>query len=764
MIYSWTDAFAAGPAVVGGKGWNLARLARYGFTIPRGCVITDRGDIREALARFGLENVAVRSSAATEDGAVHSFAGMHESVLHVRGIEAVERAYDAVEASVWSERARAYRQRAGIPDEQVRSAVVLCEMVPAVSAGVAFSTDPRTGRRDRVVVNAVHGLADRLVAGEANPEELIVEYGATSIGVAARSGVRVLSDEQAIELARLVLRVEWALGEGDQAQDVEWVHDGTRFVLVQARPVTALPRTTFEAIAHQPPIWSNANLKDVLPGVLSTISYDTVRLMIGHMLLATQESAGYVAPRGMQLLRRFKGHAYFDLAAVQWAFYDSFGVLPAETNAAVGGHQPELEVPPDPMKGAAGRIRSRRLLRLLRLLLTVRKKLPPAIERLRAALAPYAPERVRAMSNGELTAAMDAIRDAAISYSRLFQLTTGAPGLWQRMLDAQLKPLFGERSNAIASGLVAGGGGVTTAEQGYALYDVAAAPDREAALARYLEQYGHRAVYESEMANARWSEDASFLREQIAAIVANPPAVLPREVAARRREAAEEEVRKATVVRRPFIRWAARKFQESMGTREHAKSELVRVTVPTRAILLEVARRFELENIFLISVLELEALLDGSLSADALRTLIADRAKLHEQWAREEMPDVIVEGEAVRPPPRSSGEAADGGWRGVAVASGVATGRAAVLRHPSDGGRLREGDILVAPSTDPGWTPLFLRASAIVMEVGGYLSHGAIVAREFGIPAVVNVPGIMELVRDGDLLVVDGDRGVVSRA
>jgi pyruvate,water dikinase len=762
VIYSWSDAFAAGAAVVGGKGWNLGRLARYGFPIPRGCVVTERNDVREALAQFDLQQVAVRSSAASEDGASHSFAGMHDSVLNVRGVEEAEHAYDIVDASLRSERARAYRQRAGIGEDEFRSAVVLCEMVPAVCAGVAFSADPRTGRRDRVVINAVHGLADKLVAGEANPEELIVEHGATSMRVAERSGPRVLSDERALQLAALALRVESALGEGEQAQDIEWVFDGERFVLVQARPVTALPYRTFEAIADRPPIWSNANLKDVLPGVISTMSFDTVRMMIGHMLLATQESAGYVAPRGMQLLRRFSGRAYFDLAAMQWAFYDAFGVLPAETNAAIGGHQPEIDVPPEPLKGAAGKARSKRVLRLLRLLLTIKKKLPPAIESLRATLAPYTRETVRTMSDERLIEAMHEIRDAAIAYSRLFQITTGAPGLWQRLLNAQLAPLFGERANAIASGLVSGRGGVTTAEQGYALYDVAAAPDREAALQRYLVDYGHRAVYESEIANVRWSEDDSFVREQLAAIVANPPDVHPRELAARRHLIAEDEVRKATVLRRPLIRWAARKFQEAMGLREFAKSELVRVTVPTRAILLEVARRFALENIFLLSTIELEALLRGELSAEAARVLIADRAKLHEQWSREAVPDVIESGATARKPAVAS--TAKDGWRGVAVSSGVARGAAKILRHPSEAAKLNDGDILLAPSTDPGWTTLFLRASAIVMEVGGYLSHGAIVAREFGIPAVVNVPGILELVRDGEQLVVDGDRGLVSRA
>src|ERR1039458_6801911 len=104
-----------------------------------------------------------------------------------------------------------------------------------------------------------------------------------------------------------------------------------------------------------------------------------------------------------------------------------------------------------------------------------------------------------------------------------------------------------------------------------------------------------------------------------------------------------------------------------------------------------------------------------------------------------------------------------GVWSGISVSPGIASGSARIVRHPAGAAHLRQGDILVAPSTDPGWTPLFLRASAIVMETGGFLSHGAIVAREYGIPAVANVPGILKTLENGELLTVDGSRGRVTR-
>jgi len=145
--------------------------------------------------------------------------------------------------------------------------------------------------------------------------------------------------------------------------------------------------------------------------------------------------------------------------------------------------------------------------------------------------------------------------------------------------------------------------------------------------------------------------------------------------------------------------------------------------------------------------------------------LAADRARQREAWLAEDAPPDVISEEAdgrVTARPVVSGRKGDT-WSGIGAAPGQARGKARIIRHPAEGNFLQAGEILVAPSTDPGWTPLFLRASAIVMASGGYLSHGAIVAREYGIPAVVNLPGVLEDLKSGDMLVVDGDAGKVTR-
>jgi pyruvate,water dikinase len=196
------------------------------------------------------------------------------------------------------------------------------------------------------------------------------------------------------------------------------------------------------------------------------------------------------------------------------------------------------------------------------------------------------------------------------------------------------------------------------------------------------------------------------------------------------------------------------------------------LSVPSRRLALEIGRRLaaagqldDAQQVFHLAAADLLCWLEGWWDGSGARELAADRARQREEWLAEGTPpDVITEepGGRAAAVPAASGR--DGEiWVGIGAAPGRARGRARILHHPGQGNSLQAGEVLVAPSTDPGWTPLFLRASAIVMESGGYLSHGAIVAREYGIPAVVNLPGIIGDLRPGDVLAVDGDGGRIVR-
>ena len=222
-----------------------------------------------------------------------------------------------------------------------------------------------------------------------------------------------------------------------------------------------------------------------------------------------------------------------------------------------------------------------------------------------------------------------------------------------------------------------------------------------------------------------------------------------------------------------MLLWLIRKLRAAMAVREGAKSALVCLLLPLRRIVLEIGRRLVAggqldspEQALEFARIDLACWLREYWDGAGARSLASDRAQRRDRWLAEAAPDLITEAPdgrlagALRPPGTPS---EDGVWTGIPVSPGTAKGSARIVLTPTDAGHLQQGDILVAPSTDPGWSPLFLRASGIVMETGGFLSHGAIVAREYGIPAVANIPGILEALKDGEPITVDGFAGRVLR-
>ncbi|MFA6956053.1 MAG: PEP/pyruvate-binding domain-containing protein [Thermoanaerobaculia bacterium] len=862
-VLSWPEAFEAGTAVCGGKGWNLARLARYGFAVPEGGVLPAvayaallaRGGIAELSTEIAAVDgdrvadpdvsvrlgelqsrivasrlaeddrnaiaawlrsmkepgaaIAVRSSATAEDGATASFAGIHRSVLGVRGIDAVERAVLACYASLWTPQALAYRRRMGFRDDEVHCAVVLCAMVTQPGgdepscAGVAFSADPMTGRRDLVVIESARGIGEHVVDGSVDPDRVALRRVKDRYLVESRrvQGAAVLTPGQECELARIVSRIHWALGDGQDPQDVEWAHDGSRFVIVQSRPVTRIPHYAFAGAEHLPVHWSTANIKDAVPGVYSALGWSLVQETVGGVLYGNVTSAGIEDDTGVQAVRRIDGRAFFDVSGIQWRLYDTLGVTPKQVCDACGGHQPEIAVPnPDPFAGPEGKRRKKAQLRLLRALWSLPSRLDTACARHLAEAKRFASIDVARCSIEELRALMgDAIRMSE-GLETLAGLANGAAGVWHEPLKAQLVAVAGERSESLLLRLLTGSGGVTSADHGYRIYDLAAIAKRDTealewlrsgrpagewtslagsspfrqAFARFLDEFGHRGIYEGDAANPRWGEDPSFIVDQVRE-AAEPGERDPREIASRVRREAERELCSLTFVRRPLIRFLATKLQRATARREQAKSMLVASLVPLRRIVLELARRLTIAGrlddegqVFDLCLWDVFAILDGEWNGDGARELARDRAAQRAAWLAMPAPaDVITiepDGRAVSrhdlDAPREAGE---GTWIGVGVSGGVADGSACVVVHPREGAKLGRGEILVAPSTDPGWTPLFLRAAALVTETGGFLSHGATVAREYGIPAVVNIAGIVRELGDGERLRVDGDAGSVAR-
>ena len=874
LFLNWEQSYTAGVALVGGKGWNLGRLQRYGFPVPVGGVLsaeaydlfvqdnqlgkfvekaeqqvtienlnTERSrkllddirdkfrtgtlparvidEINQRLKEWNLIglSLAVRSSATLEDSEKLSFAGMHDSFLNVSGLHHSLTAITEAYASLWSLRAVGYRRKMKVSDMAMKLAVVVMKLVPAQSSGIAFSCNPQNGRRDMMVIQANYGYGESVVSGRINPDEyqlplmdvdekiwnktIGLKEGYTSIraggGMEYRptpSKVQVLSDERIIQLGYMVSRIHEALGEGEIPQDIEWVYDGDRFHIVQSRPVTAIPKYTYPELKNQPEIWSNGNFRDALPMVQSPLNRGMIIKAVTLMLSSIFDVMQFPTLMGRDYGRLYNGRAYFNLSIMQWEYFDAIGLPPAMTSEATGGHQPEIEIPPHKKQGFQPSFeRNWRVLKMGRYLLQNQKQSKLKFEETRAFAQQHRDRDLRCLSEDELITLLYQINNMMINMIPTVAMLSVSAGYPLLKITEVLKGTFPGREKALGYSLLIGKGQITTAEQGYRLMELADIASRNTAIKSFfesepftplewktklplnsefrrqwesfLEEYGHRAIYEADIINPRWRDDPGYLLEIIRRMIPTVNLELYRAKQAEKYQAAKKEIQShlGIISHWKLQYWLKQAIQGSQS-REMGKSEMVRVMEVLQRLALEIGRRFTnrqiiltREDIYYCTWQDIITILKKDWNGQGLMHLIDDRKERKKYLETLHSPDYILDEAPQRIHAVELNR--ENNLEGIGVSSGIIEGVCRLLNDPSEGSRLLQGDILVAPSTDPGWTPLFLIASGLVMETGGYLSHGAIVAREYGIPAVVNIPGIMHLLKDGQRIIVNGDEGFI---
>ena len=869
-LLTWQQAVNSNSGECGGKGWNLARLNYYGLTIPRGGVVTtglyraiiDTKNIRALIEHvgalsthelIGTDNqlllnihtaflatplpdafkqslsefltqqllvdtpVSVRSSATLEDGNTASFAGIHDTALNVIGQDKIEQGVLHCFASLWSARAIAYRRKMKIDDAHIACAVVITEMVKAESAGIAFSCDPVSGRRDVIAIDANFGLGESVVSGKVEPDQyrlnrfskkLISQKigqkqqrsqaepeGGTEWVNNADNRQACLNERQIQKLAGLCDRVFHALGHGEQHQDIEWAFDGSRFILLQARPVTALPRVTCAEIVSQPEIWSNGNFRDAVPMVMSRLISEFSDHHINDILHRNFDGFYPIDP-ALRFTRQFQGRFYCNVSLMQWLWFDSVGFPPDKMNISMGGHQPLIRIDEEYQKGWGRKLhRLWRGLKFFRMLSRYRKQADAIIKTETEFAEHYRQLDDHALSDQELVDTLQLLDNHLTDYNRAFIMLTSQSGAIF-MLIQTLEKYLGERAYALTNTLMAGRADITSANHGYQLQGLAQLlkNDPQAlqiingskfqarkwqmqlpghspfkrAFEKFIAQYGHRAVYEIDLSRPRWREEPGYLFDCIKGYLALSE--IKSNAAARKQESKNvwHEIRQhVPFYLQGYIRAQIATAAQGAELKEFSKSTYIRLVEPMRMAFVEMGKRLAQRNvvesaddIFHCALCEIEAVLQHEWDGQQLKMLISERKAIKLAQEQQPAPDVII-----NDTPQHSSVTLSSmkpGLRGIGAAMGVAGGMARLVRTPEEGHRLQQGDVLVAPSTDPAWTPLFLNVSAIVMETGGYLSHGSIVAREYGIPAVVNIPGLFNAVKEGNRLLVNGDQGIVE--
>jgi len=758
-----------------------------------------------ALAELGGEGYAVRSSATAEDLPTASFAGQQDTYLNVVGGAAVLHHVRACWASLFTERAVAYRQRRGIDHRRVRMGVVVQHMVAARAAGVLFTADPLSGDRTLASLEAVPGLGEALVAGSVEPDAYAVRddrIQTRSVATKARAlqarrggGVAeqeveparrdepVLDDAQVLELVRAGRRIEAHFG---RPQDIEWclADDGFRFV--QSRPITTLFPIP-EADDDRRHVYVSVGHQQMMTDAMAPLGLSLFQLTAGPPMheagsrLFVDVTQALVSPTLRAGLLRALGTSDPLVGDALQQLVERDGFLPSAQDedlpAAPAGTGPATEVP-DPAVVAE------------------------VIDRTEASLATLATE-LRGRSGTDLVDFV--LADVAELKRILFDpsshqaIMAGMEATW--WLNAHLLEWLGEQH--VADTLTRSVTDNVTSEMGLALLDVADTirPHPEViaylegvedddflerlpafaggvevrdALVGFLERYGMRCVAEIDITRPRWSEEPRTLVPSILANVRNlEPGEAGRRVERGRREASAKEAEVLARLRAlPDGEQKAADTQQRIATlraftgfREYPKYGIVRRYACYKAALWDEARRLVDEGVLGepddIAFLTFPELREVVATRQVDRHLVERRRQAHRADQALTPPRVLTsDGEIVTGAHRRD-DVPDGALAGLAVSTGTVEGRARVVLDLADA-ELDPGDILVTVYTDPSWSALFVAVAGLVTEVGGLMTHGAVIAREYGLPAVVGVVGATEQIRDGQRIRVYGTDGYVE--
>ncbi|WP_266081937.1 PEP/pyruvate-binding domain-containing protein [Haladaptatus caseinilyticus] len=890
--------------VAGGKGANLAALSRAGFPVPPGFIVTTvayrelidspqicetigrldeldsattdtltaiASDLRsaimnrsfsvstetaltDAMATFeNTDSFAVRSSATSEDLPSASFAGQHETFLGVQADAVLDRVRECM-ASLFTDRAVAYRARNDITHADTEMAVVVQPMVDATAAGVLFTADPTTGNRHLSSVDASFGLGESIVAGDVTPDHALVdtrtdevrEYAVGTKAVAvelqgdstvgdetenngpnethptkrggtvrvelpsARREMRVLTDDQLRTLVGLGERAESLLGT---PQDVEWALVNGQFVLLQSRPITSLfPRPSPAPDDGNLHVYISMGHMQAMPEAMPPLVQDVWQTYTGNALSAmglgdslgnpTVTAGGRVFIDVTPFLRRPNLRAWLieRIAAINEP-------ISASLDDIVSQRPEEFESRGITVGALPGYI-----VTTGRLAWLITPAIPRIVQNILGALAgrggPLDEESLAGIGElftGQATAARSPEARAravfeTIDIRRILREVYPqiSPLFLAFALGGWLKRTFPNQPadvNAIGRGFerdvvtrinlglgdladIARGhppvanairDGATLAE----LEDVTGSKTFCDAFDAFLDEFGHRGTGEIDLSRPRWRENPSMLLAVIRANLADESAgdhrkrirrlVDNAETAAGRLEAHADHGLSGPF-RRRYVRWLIRTYRDTVYLREYPKQEAARAFTAWRMALLDAGKLLVATNhldrpddVWYLYRDELFDALDGK----PIEVDIVTRRREHEHNVNLDAPPVLTsEGESVRGQAEKK-TVSDGTLVGTGVSAGIVEGVARVIRDPKVA-TVEHGEILVAPSTDPGWTPLFLNAAGLVSEVGGSVSHGALVAREYGLPAVVSVLEATKKIQTGQYIRIDGTQGTVE--
>lgn len=773
---------------VGGKASGLAELTRHGLNVPPAFVIVSASaehfpeDLEAHYESIGGGKVAVRSSAIGEDGEDSSFAGQYETILNVEGVDALKAAIAQCVNSLGSAQATAYKAEHANLGE-VDMCVVVQRMVDARSAGVLFTADPVSGRHDRLIIDAVRGLGEALVSGEVTPDHYELDRDNCVVRRELTGEQPILSDAQVQALAS---GARDAAGSLAPLLDMEWAIDASgELFWLQARPITTLGSDLNELDTPIPDdhVITRCNVGEMMPGAVCPLTFSVQGRAIEHGMqhMHVCYANRPAINQEWTQINLFFGHMFINMTGgLQSSRYVSINTVESMGQSLCGRPVPELK----PLKDVAPFWRRwYGTWQFARYVMKSQKVLTEFESRFKHAYIPYANDS-RSMMDA-IHAYFPWICETNEVHLRSSAFSGVMEGVIQSFVTGGSQPPDADQQ-AEAARLLAGASDVESAVMVDRLDDVvdliAEHPDAVNAFQKvdasqalqwlqsdaagaarmrfeeFLAAHGHRSIRELCLREAGWADEPEKLIVTMQASLA----------ARLQGTATQRHVAKVdTSGLSRGLKFMLPIAHNAIRRREHTKSLLVMVTHRLKRgyrhlakLLVEEGHLPDPDLVFFFTHDELRGFVANPNSEWVTR---AEKRRLALSFHEKMEFDDIYVGKPeplVWEPPK---DAAEGELIGRPVSRGVVEGTARVALTIQEAAELQPGEILIAPITDIGWTPYFSLIAGLATDVGSAVSHGAVIAREYGLPAIVNLRQATRLFKTGDRVRLDADKGVLSR-
>lgn len=733
------------PAVVGQKAAALSQIKRWGYPVPKGWVISPVDDPQELVAMLqpsDLSPLVVRSSAIGEDSEQASAAGQYTTILSVTSQEELQAAIAQVQVSYNQPSAVEYRRHRGLPDTAM--AVLVQQQIQSVYSGVAFSRDPVTQQGDAIVIEALPGSPTQVVSGQVTPEQ----YRAFVMETDNISSVQVEGQGQVPQalikqVAYLVRRLEKHYH--GIPQDMEWTYDGQNLWVLQSRPITTLL-----------PIWTRKIAAEVIPGVIHPLTWSINRPLtcgvwgdIFTIVLGDRAS-------GLDFTETATLHysrAYFN-ASLLGEIFLRMGLPPESLEFLTRG----TKMSKPPLKSTLENLPG--LIRLVKRELSLEKDFKGDYGNIFVpGLSQLAHESVEELPATQLLEKIDLILEllrSATYYSILAPLSVALRQAIFRVKDGQIDNSITPEVSALRSLTVLAADAkaiLPNCPPEQVFEQLAQTPAGSKIIAEFnelLEDYGYLSDVGTNIAIPTWKENPQPIKELFVQLLQNQPPTKDVDSITKRK--------RGVVQRRVDIKGRVTELYSRL------LAELRWRFIALEQIWLNSALLQQTGDIFFLELDEIRRLVtddDFQLRENLSATVELRRWQFQQDSEFNQIP-LVVYGHTPPHPLPPSPLYSDQVLQGIPASHGQVEGRIKVLRNLQNLPEINRETILVVPYTDSGWAPLLVRAGGLIAEAGGRLSHGAIVAREYGIPAIMDVHNATWLLQDGQRVRMDGTRGIVE--